>query len=96
MRQRQPHRSQLQQSGSLRVEDAASDVDVCNGIAIEQDFASLEVVEEGKQRYGGRQRRDEQQIAVEETLAWRARVGSCRGQVATLLRCHFRCFTSAM
>ena len=36
MRKRQPHGSQLQQSGSAGIEDAARDVDVGDGIAIQE------------------------------------------------------------
>jgi hypothetical protein len=41
----------LQQAGSLRIEHAPRDIDVGDGIAIEQKIASLKVVKEGKQRH---------------------------------------------
>src|SRR6202140_5787091 len=51
MRQGQPHCSQLQQTGSLRIEHAPRNINVRDRVAIQQKIASLEVVKKGKQRY---------------------------------------------
>jgi hypothetical protein len=49
MRQRQPHRAQPQHARGDGVENAARDVDVCDGIAVKQDRAlHVEIAEEGQ------------------------------------------------
>ena len=50
MRQRQPDSSQLQQTRSLRIEDAPRNINVSDRIAIEQKIASFEVIKKGEQR----------------------------------------------
>jgi hypothetical protein len=44
MRQGQPDRPQLQQTGSLRIEHAPRNIDVRDGVAIEQKVAALKVI----------------------------------------------------
>ena len=54
MRQRQPDRAQLQQTRSAGVEHPARDVDVRDRVAIEQNIATAEIKQEGKNRNAGR------------------------------------------
>jgi hypothetical protein len=42
----------LQQAWGARVEDSARDVDVRDGIAVEEDFSAAEIVEEREDRDG--------------------------------------------
>src|SRR4029077_2234916 len=58
MRQRQPHRPQLQQTRGARIEDTASDVDVRDGVAVKKDVTVSKINEEGNDRGERRQRRD--------------------------------------
>src|SRR5271157_5518973 len=51
MGQRQPDGSQLQQTGSLRIEHASRNIDVGDRIAVEQKIASLKIVKKRKQRH---------------------------------------------
>jgi hypothetical protein len=51
MRQGQPHCSQLQQAGSLRIEHAPRNINVRDCVAVQQKIASLEVVKKRKQRH---------------------------------------------
>jgi hypothetical protein len=50
MRQGQPNRPQLQEARSPRVEDTPRNVDMGDGIAIEQDVAAAKIQEEGDDR----------------------------------------------
>jgi hypothetical protein len=71
MRQRQPDSSQLQQPRSLRVEDTPRNVDVRNGVTVEQNLAVLKVVQEGKQGNRRRDRGNPQHVALETARDWR-------------------------
>src|SRR6267154_481468 len=55
MRKREPHRSQLQQAGGFRVEDAARDIDMGYGVTVEQHPAIPVVEEKRKHRNKDRQ-----------------------------------------
>jgi hypothetical protein len=51
MRQGQPNCAQLQQAGSLGIDDAARNINMGDGVSIEKKVAVLKVVEKRKQRY---------------------------------------------
>lgn len=44
MGQRKPYGSKLQESGGLRIENSARNVDVRDGVAVEQKIAALQVM----------------------------------------------------
>src|SRR5580698_3670621 len=50
MRQRQPHRAELQQAGSAGVEDPPGGVDVRYGIAVQKQSTVLEIIGERNER----------------------------------------------
>jgi hypothetical protein len=50
MRQRKPNRSQLEKTGSLRIKDAARDIDMRDRVSIEKQAVVLEKIEKRKQR----------------------------------------------
>src|ERR1700678_4237068 len=64
MRQRQPHRSKLQQTRSLRVDHATRDVEVRDRVPVEKQIVVLKVVEEREQGYKGGDPCDSRQIAI--------------------------------
>ena len=68
MRKRQPNGAELKQAGSSGIEDAASDVDMRYGIAIEQDVAR--VVRRERKRRRWRWRRP-----IPNNFIFRARAG---------------------
>jgi hypothetical protein len=51
VRQGEPDGPQLQGAGSERIEDAPGNIDVGDGVSVEEKIAALIVVEEGKQRH---------------------------------------------
>ena len=53
MRKRKPDGAELQQTGSAGIEDAARDVDVSDGVAVEKQVAVLQVIKERRDGDGG-------------------------------------------
>ena len=67
---RQPHRAELQKSGSSGIEHAARDIDVRDGVAVEKNFSHAVIKEKGKHRNAGSE--PGQQVYIRDARSGRA------------------------